>query len=59
MYIGLVVLTIGLFQMAIIDTDGLTPISNPNPKRKFKRRIHFLQDQRLCPLFRVNKEFNL
>jgi len=53
MYIGLVVLTIGLFQMAIIDTDGLTPASNQKPKSKLKRRIHFLQDQRLCPLFRV------
>ncbi|CAF1353349.1 unnamed protein product [Adineta steineri] len=53
MYIGLALLTIGLFQMAFIDTDGLTPTSNPNSKNKVKKRMHFLQDQNLCPLFRV------
>ena len=53
MYIGLVLLTIGLFQMAFIDTDGLTPSSTLNSKGKLKKRIHFLQDQNLCPLFRV------
>lgn len=60
MYIGLAILSIGLFQLSFIDTDGLTRmISNPtvaktNPKRKFAKRIHFLQDQNICPLFRVN-----
>jgi hypothetical protein len=53
MYMGLVLLTIGLFQMSIIDTDGLTPSSNQKPKWARKKRIHFLQDQNLCPLFRV------
>ncbi|CAF0803592.1 unnamed protein product [Adineta ricciae] len=53
MYIGLVLLTIGLFQMAFIDTDGLTPSSTLNSKGKLKKRIHFLQDQNLCPLFRT------
>jgi hypothetical protein len=54
MYIGLILLTIGLFQMAFIDTDGLAPSSNENLLQKFSTQIHFLQDQRLCPLFRVN-----
>ncbi|CAF0892420.1 unnamed protein product [Adineta steineri] len=53
MYIGLALLTIGLFQMAFIDTDGLTPTPNPNSKNKVKKRMHFLQDQNLCPLFRT------
>ena len=58
MYIGLVLLTIGLFQFAFIDTDGLTHSSNRtslslSTKRRFSKRIHFLQDQRLFPLFRV------
>ena len=53
MYIGLVLLTIGLFQMAFIDTDGLTTSANEN-RRKLARRIHFLQDQNLFPLFRVS-----
>jgi hypothetical protein len=58
MYIGLVILSIGLFQMSFIDTDGLTStpnkiISNENPKKKISKRIHFLQDQNICPLFRV------
>ena len=53
MYIGLVVLTIGLFQMSFIDTDGLTRTSNQQYRGKLARRIHFLQDQNLCPLFRV------
>ena len=57
MYIGLVILSIGLFQMAFIDTDGLTPISDQNSKRKLARRIHCLQDQNLCPLFRVSFRF--
>ncbi|UJR21620.1 hypothetical protein I4U23_024698 [Adineta vaga] len=56
MYIGLVLLTIGLFQMAFIDTDGLVPISNRNSSkfhsRSFTRQINFFQDQNLCPLFR-------
>jgi hypothetical protein len=50
MYIGLVLLTIGLFQMAFIDTDGLILSLNEN----FSRRIQFFQDQNLYPLFRVN-----
>ncbi len=58
MYIGLVLLTIGLFQMAFIDTDGLTLSPNENTsyqyKRKLARRIHFLQDENLYPLFRVS-----
>jgi hypothetical protein len=58
MYIGLVLLTIGLFQMAFIDTDGLTTTSNDitsyRRQRRLTRRIHFLQDQNLCPLFRVS-----
>ena len=51
MYIGLVLLTICLFQMAFIDTDGLIISSNKNSSR---RRMYFLQDQNLCPLFRVS-----
>ena len=58
MYIGLVLLTIGLFQMAFIDTDGLASLSNGNTSFQYTRRsdrqIHFLHDQNLCPLFRVN-----
>lgn len=58
MYIGLVLVTIGFFQMSFIDTDGLTPPANrksayQQQKRRFNGRIHFLQDQSLCPLFRV------
>ncbi|CAF1035094.1 unnamed protein product [Adineta steineri] len=56
MYIGLVLLTIGLFQMAFIDTDGLALISNENFShyytRKLTGQIHFLQDQNLRPFFR-------
>ena len=60
MYMGLVLLTIGLFQMSFIDTDGLTPSPNratpyQQQKRRFGKRIHFLQDQSLCPLFRVSQ----
>ena len=60
MYIGLAILSVGLFQLSFIDTDGLTrmaprqTIAQTNPKRKFTKRIHFLQDQNICPLFRVN-----
>jgi len=59
MYIGLAILSIGLFQMSFIDTDGLTPpsnqtISNENPKKKLGKRMHFLHDQNICPFFRVN-----
>jgi hypothetical protein len=55
MYIGLVILTIGLFQMAFIDTDGLASLSNSNTSFHYtRRRMHFLHDQNLCPLFRVN-----
>jgi hypothetical protein len=59
MYAGLVILIIGLFQMAFIDTDGLTPapnqrISHQQQKKTLAKRIHFLQDQNLYPLFRVN-----
>ncbi len=58
MYLGLVVLSIGLFQMSFIDTDGLTPTANAsrandNQKKSLAKRIHFLQDQNICPLFRV------
>ncbi|CAF0852419.1 unnamed protein product [Adineta ricciae] len=56
MYIGLVLLTIGLFQMAFIDTDGLVPISNTNSStyhsRHFGRQISLIHDENLCPLFR-------
>ncbi|CAF4248041.1 unnamed protein product, partial [Adineta steineri] len=56
MYIGLVLLTIGLFQMAFIDTDGLALISNEDfshyHTRKLTGQIHFLQDQNLRPFFR-------
>jgi len=55
MYIGLVLLTIGLFQMAFIDTDGLILSLNEN----FSRRIQFFQDQNLYPLFRVNFNFEV
>jgi hypothetical protein len=64
MYFGLTILSIGLFQMAFIDTDGLTSTTstaivstNTNLKRKLARRIHFLQDPNICPLFRVKFEF--
>ncbi|CAF2419925.1 unnamed protein product [Rotaria sp. Silwood2] len=59
MYIGLALLSIGLFQMAFIDTDGLTSsttdqiTSYDDPQRKLRKRIHFLQDQNICPLFRA------
>ncbi|CAF1300245.1 unnamed protein product [Rotaria magnacalcarata] len=55
MYVGLALLSIGLFQMAFIDTDGLAPITDQltlDGKRKLSKRIHFLQDQTICPLFR-------
>jgi hypothetical protein len=54
MYMGLVFLTIGLFQMAFIDTDGLTLSSNDNLSRRSVRGMHFCRDQNLCPLFRVS-----
>ncbi len=59
MYIGLAILSIGLFQMSFIDTDGLTPpsnqiISNENPNKKLTKRMHFFHDQNICPFFRVN-----
>jgi hypothetical protein len=54
MYIGLFLLTIGLFQMAFIDTDGLTLSSNENFSSKSTSRMHFFQDQNLYPLFRVS-----
>jgi hypothetical protein len=60
MYIGLVLLTIGLFQFAFIDTDGLTPFIRTKKvsrqQRTSLRRIDFLQDQHLCPLFRVSRQ---
>jgi len=57
-YVGLVILSIGLLQMAFIDTDGLTRTIRANPmnrttKRKFSKRMHLLQDQNIFPLFRV------
>lgn len=59
MYIGLVLLTIGLFQFAFIDTDGLTPFIRKKKalrqQRPSRRRIDFLQNQHLCPLFRVSR----
>ena len=59
MYVGLVLLTIGLFQMAFIDTDGLISTSYKNKsyynKKKYKKRLYFLQDPDLCPLFRVRE----
>jgi hypothetical protein len=59
MYIGLFLLTMSLFQMAFIDTDGLTPAINRHTsyqqqKRHFSQRIHFLRDQSISPLFRVS-----
>lgn len=64
MYIGLVLLTLSLFQMSFIDTDGLTPPTNrrsayQEQKRRFSGRIHFLQDQSLCPLFRVSSSISI
>lgn len=56
-YVGLVVLSVGLFQMSFIDTDGLTrtttSTTNRNSKRRISKRMHLLQDQNICPLFRV------
>ncbi|CAF1005525.1 unnamed protein product [Rotaria sp. Silwood1] len=57
MYIGLVLLTIALFEMAFIDTDGLTSSSNETitfypRRRRLPRQINFLKDQNMCPLFR-------
>jgi hypothetical protein len=54
MYIGLILLTICLFQMAFIDNDGLTLISNENLLRKYTKHRQFLRNQNLSPLFRVN-----
>ena len=59
MYMGLVLLTISLFQLAFIDTDGLTsPPARSSmahqTKKRFTRSIPFLQDQSLYSLFRVN-----
>ena len=59
MYVGLVLLSMGLFQMALIDIDGLTTIPNQNHKRKLTKRMHFLEDQNLCPLFRVKFIHNI
>ncbi|CAF0828060.1 unnamed protein product [Rotaria sp. Silwood1] len=59
MYIGLTLLSIGLFQMSFIDTDGLTSSTTDhmtaydNHKKKLRKRMHFLQDQNICPLFRA------
>lgn len=58
LYIGLALLSIGLLQMAFIDTDGLTPISSDvssfeTGKKKLGKRMKCFQDQNICPLFRV------
>ncbi len=51
MYIGLVLLTIGLFQMACIDINELTLIiSNENSLKTQRQSFRY---QNLCPLFRV------
>lgn len=50
MYIGLILLTIGLFQMIFIDNDGLKFELKRNRKRK---RRHMFHDQYLLPFFRV------
>lgn len=52
MYIGLFLLTIGLFQMVFIDNDGFILESNKNLLRK-SRGKRFFQNQNLFPLFRV------
>jgi hypothetical protein len=51
MYIGLILFTINLFQMAFIDNDGLI---NENLLRKYIRQRRFLRNQNLRPLFRVS-----
>ena len=58
MYLGLGLLTLSLFQLAFIDTDGLTapPARSSmahSTKKRFTRSIPFLQDQSLYSLFRV------
>jgi hypothetical protein len=53
MYIGLILLTICLLQMAFIDNDGLTLLSNENLLRKHLRHGQFLRNKNLNPLFRV------
>lgn len=57
MYIGLVLLTVGLFQMAFIDTEGLIPPPTDTTSyynsRRSVRSTSFFQDQTLFPLFRV------
>lgn len=58
MYVGLILLTIGLFDMAFVDSDAL--ISYPyedtsnSRSRRLPRRINFFKDQTVFPLFRVS-----
>lgn len=61
MYIGLVLMSIGFFQMSMIDTDGLAISADGSiamEKKRLANRWHFLQDQTICPLFRVNFHTN-
>ncbi|CAF3278440.1 unnamed protein product [Rotaria socialis] len=56
MYIGLFLLTIGLFEMAFIDTDGLISSSNEDQfyyqSRKLSSPLSFFKRQLVFPLFR-------
>ena len=55
MYIGLVLLTIGLFQMSFIDTDGF--ISNKESRTRRVRQNNILNDNNLGALIRVRDSY--
>ena len=58
MYIGLLLLTTGLFLLAFIDTDGLTPSVHVDQHRSRRRdpsrRTESFHNHHLYPLFRVS-----
>lgn len=55
MYIGLVILTIGLFRLTLIDADGLIPIKEKTkPVRKRNRHVQCFPHANFDVLFRVS-----
>jgi hypothetical protein len=58
MYIGLVLVTIGLFRLAFIDTDGLLSIQNRQSTDSCRQGIDHFSHRNLCPLLRVSSSSN-
>ena len=54
MYIGLVLLTIGLFHMALIESDEFKITFNGNSSTKSRRQRSLFYNRKLNPLFRVS-----